>query len=154
MKLTCEINGRSVQLEVPSGRRLLDILREDLGLYGTKEGCGEGECGACTVLLDGRPVLACLIVAAQAHGRSVLTVEGLSGPRLHALQQAFIDAGAVQCGFCTPGLVMAACALLENHPQPTAQQVRAHLSGNLCRCTGYTQVVEAVLLAAERTRCP
>jgi len=154
MKLTCEINGRSVQLEVPSGRRLLDILREDLGLYGTKEGCGEGECGACTVLLDGRPVLACLIVAAQAHGRSVLTVEGLSGPRLHALQQAFIDAGAVQCGFCTPGLVMAACALLENHPQPTAQQVRAHLSGNLCRCTGYAQVVEAVLLAAERTRCP
>jgi len=154
MTLMCEINGRTVQLEVPSGRRLLDVLREDLGLYGTKEGCGEGECGACTVLVNGRPVLACLTVAAQVHGRSVLTVEGLSGPRLHALQQAFIDAGAVQCGFCTPGLVMAAYALLQERPEPTPEEIRVYLSGNLCRCTGYTQVVEAVRLAAARAHCP
>lgn len=151
MKVRFRLNGRDVKVDVPPGRRLLDLLREDLGLTGTKEGCGEGECGACTVVVDGQPRLACLTAAIQVDGKEVLTIEGLAqSGALHPLQQAFIEAGGVQCGFCTPGIIMAAYALLSQNPHPTREEVRAWLSGNLCRCTGYEQIVEAVLLAAQR----
>lgn len=153
MRLRFRLNGRAVEVEVPPGRRLLDLLREDLGLIGTKEGCGEGECGACTVLVDGKPRLACLTLALQVEGKDVLTVEGLAqGGRLHPLQEALVETGGVQCGFCTPGFLMAAYALLLVNPRPSREEVRAWLSGNLCRCTGYEQIVDAVLLAAERMR--
>ncbi len=151
MLLKFRLNGRPVELDVPPGRRLLDLLREDLGLTGTKEGCGEGECGACTVLVDGKPRLSCLTLAIQIEGKEVLTVEGLARTgRLHALQEAFIETAGVQCGFCTPGLLMAAYALLLENPRPTREEVREWLCGNLCRCTGYEQIVEAVLKAAEK----
>jgi carbon-monoxide dehydrogenase small subunit len=151
MRVRFRLNGRDVEVDVPPGRRLLDLLREDLGLTGTKEGCGEGECGACTVVVDGQPRLACLTAAIQVDGKEVLTIEGLAqSGALHPLQQAFIEAGGVQCGFCTPGIIMAAYALLSQNPHPTREEVRAWLSGNLCRCTGYEQIVEAVLLAAKR----
>jgi len=151
MRIRFRLNGRDVEVDVPPGRRLLDLLREDLGLTGTKEGCGEGECGACTVVVDGQPRLACLTAAIQVDGKEVLTIEGLAqSGALHPLQQAFIEAGGVQCGFCTPGIIMAAYALLSQNPHPTREEVRAWLSGNLCRCTGYEQIVEAVLLAAKR----
>lgn len=151
MLLRFQLNGRPVEIEVAPGRRLLDLLREDLGLIGTKEGCGEGECGACTVLVDGKPRLACLTLAVQVEGKHVLTVEGLAQRgQLHPLQQAFVETAGVQCGFCTPGFLMAAYALLLENPHPTREEVREWLSGNLCRCTGYEQIVEAVLLAAEK----
>lgn len=150
MLLTFRLNGRPVEVDVPPGRRLLDLLREDLGLTGTKEGCGEGECGACTVLVDGKPRLSCLTAAIQVEGKEVLTIEGLAKDgKLHPLQKAFIETAGVQCGFCTPGFIMAAYALLLVNPKPTRQEVREWLSGNLCRCTGYEQIVEAVLRAAE-----
>ncbi|MEN3010977.1 MAG: (2Fe-2S)-binding protein [Candidatus Bipolaricaulaceae bacterium] len=153
MRLRFRLNGRAVEVEAPPGRRLLDLLREDLGLIGTKEGCGEGECGACTVLVDGKPRLACLTLALQVEGKEVLTVEGLAqGGKLHPLQEALVETGGVQCGFCTPGFLMAAYALLLVNPRPTREEVRAWLSGNLCRCTGYEQIVDAVLWAAERMR--
>ena len=140
-------------MDVPPGRRLLDLLREDLGLTGTKEGCGEGECGACTVLVNGRPRLSCLTAAIQVDGKEVLTIEGLrENGELHPLQRAFVEAAGVQCGFCTPGFIMAAYALLKENPDPTPQEVKDWLSGNLCRCTGYQQIVEAVLLAAKYMR--
>ncbi len=151
--LRFRVNGRPVELQVPPGRRLLDVLRQDLGLTGTKEGCGEGECGACTVLVDGKPRLACLTAAVQVEGKDVVTIEGLAqGGQLHPVQEAFIQTAGVQCGFCTPGLIMAAYALLKENPRPTREEVREYLAGNLCRCTGYAQVVEAVLWAAERLR--
>ena len=140
-------------MDVPPGRRLLDLLREDLGLTGTKEGCGEGECGACTVLVNGRPRLSCLTAAIQVDGKEVLTIEGLrENGELHPIQRAFVEAAGVQCGFCTPGFIMAAYALLKENPDPTPQEVKDWLSGNLCRCTGYQQIVEAVLLAAKHMR--
>jgi carbon-monoxide dehydrogenase small subunit len=143
------VNGEPAELNVPSHWRLVDLLRDGLGLTGTKEGCGIGECGACTVLLDGKPVNSCLVLAAQADGREVVTVEGLAdGDELHPLQEAFIDHDAVQCGFCTPGMLMSAKALLDENPSPSSGDVRRALSGNLCRCTGYTQIVRAVLAAA------
>src|SRR5262245_33590181 len=135
------LNGRSVAYEGPGARRLLDVLREDLGATGTKEGCGEGECGACSVLVDGEVVDSCLVAVGQVEGRSVLTVEGLSSP----LQQAFIQHGAAQCGICTPGMLLAAHVLLEKARRPDADDVREALAGNLCRCTGYTKIIEAVL---------
>lgn len=153
MILRFRLNGRPVEVEVPPGRRLLDLLREDLGLTGTKEGCGEGECGACTVLVDGKPRLSCLTLAIQVEGKDVLTVEGLGqAGRLHPLQEAFVEGASVQCGFCTPGFLMAAYALLLANPNPTRPEVREWLSGNLCRCTGYEQIVEAVLRAAEKMK--
>jgi carbon-monoxide dehydrogenase small subunit len=143
------VNGRPVELSVAPNRRLLDVLREDLGLTGTKEGCGEGECGACTVLLDGRPVNSCLVLAPEASGKKIVTIEGLSEDgRLHPIQQAFLEAGAVQCGFCTPGMILAAAALLEENPRPDERAIKTAISGNLCRCTGYVKIVEAVRLAA------
>jgi carbon-monoxide dehydrogenase small subunit len=143
------VNGRPVELTVAPNRRLLDVLRDDLGLTGTKEGCGEGECGACTVLLDGRPVNSCLVLAPEASGKKIVTIEGLSqNGRLHPIQQAFLEAGAVQCGFCTPGMILAAAALLEESPRPDERAIKTAISGNLCRCTGYVKIVEAVRLAA------
>ncbi len=153
MNVQFRVNGRTVQVDVEPTRRLLDVLREELALTGTKEGCGEGECGACTVLLDGRPVNACLVLAAQADGADIVTVEGLArGPRLHPVQQAFVDVGAVQCGFCTPGFVMATVALLRDHPAPSDDEILTALEGNLCRCTGYAKILAAVHRAAEQMR--
>lgn len=145
-----KINGKEVKVEAPAGITLLELLREYLGLTGTKEGCGVGECGACTVLLDGVPVDSCLLPAAKAEGREVTTIEGLAeGEKLHPLQEAFITEGAVQCGFCTPGMIMSAKALLDREPHPTREQIKEAISGNLCRCTGYAQIVRAVEKAAE-----
>lgn len=153
MLLRFRLNGRPVEVQTPPGRRLLDLLRQDLGLTGTKEGCGEGECGACTVVVDGKPRLSCLTLAIQVEGKDVWTVEGLAQEgKLHPLQEAFVEAAGVQCGFCTPGLLMAAYALLLHHPSPAEEEVREWLSGNLCRCTGYAQIVDAVLRAAQRLK--
>ena len=148
--LCLQVNGQPVQSEVPARRLLSDFLRDDLHLTGTKRGCETGTCGACSVLLDGKLVKSCLSLAVQAEGCSIKTVEGLqSGDRLHPLQESFMNCGGLQCGYCTPGFLMAACALLEQHPRPTEAQIREGLSGNLCRCTGYTQIVESVQQAAE-----
>lgn len=153
MTISFCLNGKQVAVDAPPGERLLDLLRGRLSLIGTKEGCGEGECGACTVLVDGNPRLSCLTAAIQVEGKEVVTIEGLAaGGKLHPLQEAFIATSGVQCGFCTPGLLMVAYALLQENPHPTADEVREYVAGNLCRCTGYEQVVEAVLRAAERMR--
>lgn len=153
MLLRFRLNGRPVEVQTPPGRRLLDLLRQDLGLTGTKEGCGEGECGACTVVVDGKPRLSCLTLAIQVEGKDVWTVEGLAqSGKLHPLQEAFVEAAGVQCGFCTPGLLMAAYALLLHYSSPTEEEVREWLCGNLCRCTGYAQIVDAVLRAAQRLK--
>jgi aerobic-type carbon monoxide dehydrogenase small subunit (CoxS/CutS family) len=153
MKIRFRVNGKDAAVESPADRRLLDVLREDLHLTGTKEGCGEGECGACTVLVDGRPVNSCLVLAPQVEGCDVLTIEGLAqGTRLHPVQEAFVETGAVQCGFCTPGFVLSAYALLRDNPSPTDDDILTALEGNLCRCTGYAKIVSAVQRAAERMR--
>ena len=150
LELSFRLNGHSVQCWVPSHYRLIDLLREQLDLTGTKEGCAEGECGACTVLVDGLSVCSCLYPAAEIEQKEVTTIEGLisSGGELCELQQAFVDQGAIQCGFCTPGMIMAAKALLDKNPAPTDTQIRQALSGNLCRCTGYHQIIQAVRQAA------
>ncbi len=136
-------------VEVEPTMRLLDMLREVLGLTGTKEGCGEGECGACTILMDGQPANSCLVLAGQVAGHALTTIEGISdGGELNRLQRAFVDAGAIQCGYCTPGMVLSAKALLDVNPKPTEAEIRRGLSGNLCRCTGYQKIVKAVQLAA------
>lgn len=154
VKRTWKVNGTRQELAVAPGRRLLDVLREDLGLTGAKEGCGEGECGACTVLVDGDPMVSCLLLAGQVpDGTEILTVEGVGRTRLgKTIQQAYIDAGAVQCGFCIPGMVLSSYALLQRTARPTERDIRVALSGNLCRCTGYVKIVAAVKLAAERLR--
>jgi carbon-monoxide dehydrogenase small subunit len=148
--MTFVVNGRSRTLYAPPLARLLDILRGPLGLTGTKEGCGEGECGSCTVLLDGVPVNACLVVAGQCDGRTVLTVEGLaSRDTLSDLQEAFVKEGGAQCGICTPGILMAAHALLATNPQPGEGEIRESIAGNICRCTGYQRIVESIRHAAK-----
>jgi len=145
------INGQAVEAAVEPNRTLLQFLREDLGLTGTKHGCGLGDCGACTVILDGQPVNSCLVLAIQANGKEVLTIEGLAeNGKLHPIQQAFVDKGAIQCGFCTPGMILSAKALLDANPKPTEQDIRMAISGNLCRCTGYQKIVEAIGEAAEK----
>jgi len=145
MKINFKLNGMSLQIEVPPHWTLLRLLREKLGLTGTKEGCGIGECGACTVLLDGMPVNACLILAPKVEGRRVETIEGLgSRESLHPLQKSFIDHGAIQCGFCTPGILMSSKALLERNANPAREEIKEALSGHLCRCTGYHQIIEAI----------
>jgi len=148
-----QVNDDWYELTVDPGERLVDVLRDQLGLTGTKEGCGEGECGACTINLDGRAVLSCLILAVQADGCTILTIEGLQrGSELHPLQKAFVSTSAVQCGYCTPGMIMAANALINNEPEPTEDTIRKSLSNNLCRCTGYDRTVKAVLKARNDIR--
>jgi aerobic-type carbon monoxide dehydrogenase small subunit (CoxS/CutS family) len=147
------VNGRRRALDVRPHHTLLEALRDQMGLTGTKECCSEGECGACTVLLDGRAVTSCLVLAVEADGAEVVTIEGLaSDGRLDALQQAFIDTGAVQCGFCIPGMIMAAKFLLMTNPHPTVEDIQAGLAGNLCRCGGYSRIIDAVASAAESGR--
>ena len=148
MKIGLTVNGDHVEADVWEGESLLFALRERLGLPGSKNACEQGECGSCSVLLDGTLVCACLVLAAQAHGHEVVTVEGLGKDGLHPVQEAFVETGAVQCGFCTPGLVVSTVDLLAHTPQPTDDQIREALSGNLCRCTGYTKIFDAVRLAA------
>ena len=149
MKVNFTLNGKSMSVETAPDRRVVDLLREDLGLSGTKECCGSGECGACTILVDGESRLSCLMLAAQLEGRTLLTIEGLAANgELHVVQQAFVDHGAVQCGFCTPGMVLATLDLLRRIPEPTREEVRRELSGNLCRCTGYQKIVDAVMASA------
>lgn len=147
--ITLNVNGETHRLEVPVHRTLVDVLRDDLALTGTKKGCDMGECGACTVLLDGKAVNSCLVLAVQADGRQVTTIEGLAvNGKLDRLQETFIEHGAIQCGFCTPGMILSAKALLAENAKPTETEVREGLAGNLCRCTGYVKIVEAVLAAS------
>ncbi len=147
------LNGQPCTTLCEPRQTLLEVLRDQLGLTGTKEGCGNGNCGACTVLIDGRPVNSCLVLAVEVEGREVTTVEGLAkGRELHPLQQAFLEHAALQCGICTPGFLVAAKALLDRNPSPTEEEVRYALAGNLCRCTGYDKIVRAVLDAAEKVR--
>jgi aerobic-type carbon monoxide dehydrogenase small subunit (CoxS/CutS family) len=149
--LELEVNGERQEVAFAPHKTLLEVLREDLGLTGTKHGCELGECGACTVLIDGQPELSCLVLGLECEGRRILTVEGLqAGPDPHPLQQAFAELGAAQCGYCTPGILCAAKALLGEHPRATREEIREALSGNLCRCTGYLKIYEAVELAARR----
>jgi len=151
MLIQCKVNGESRTLDVFPMARLLDVLREQLQLTGTKEGCGEGECGACTVVLDGRIVNSCLVPAAQVNGAEITTIEGVAhNDQLHAVQQAFIQHGGAQCGICTPGMVLAAVDLLKRNPQPTEDDVRNGLAGNLCRCTGYMKIFESVVRACQK----
>lgn len=148
--LTFRINGETQELDVPVNKTLIDLIKDDLGLIGTKDGCRQGVCGACTVLVDGVPIRSCLALAIRCQGKHITTVEGLShGGKLHPLQQAFIDLGAVQCGYCTPGMLMMAAAFLKDNPDPTEEEVREALVGNICRCTGYVGGVRAVLTVAE-----
>jgi carbon-monoxide dehydrogenase small subunit len=152
-KIRVEINGEIRSLEVEPFRRLLDLLREELRLTGTKEGCGEGECGACTVLIDGEPVCSCLVAAGQVDGRSVTTVEGLAdGDLLHEVQQALVEYGGTQCGICTPGIAVCAAWAVDREPEASRERLRELLAGNICRCTGYQLIIDAVAEAARRRR--
>ncbi len=151
--LTLNVNGERVELLLPVHKTLLEVLREDMGLAGTKHGCELGECGTCTVLVDGKPALSCLMLPIQLEGRAVTTIEGLSsGSQLHPLQQSFAELGAAQCGYCTPGILLAASSLLQTNAHPSRGEIREALAGNLCRCTGYVKILEAVELAAARAR--
>ena len=151
VRVALNVNGESREALVPVHKTLLEVLREDLGLTGTKHGCELGECGTCTVLVDGAPVLSCLALPVETEGARIMTVEGMAeGGRLHPLQQAFAELGAAQCGYCTPGILLTATALLAERPSPTRQEVKEALAGNLCRCTGYTKILDAVELAALR----
>jgi len=150
-KVEITINGKSYVLLIEPHRTLLDVIREEAGLTGTKKGCDSGDCGACTVLMDGKAVNSCLILAVEADGKEVGTIEGMArGGILHPLQQAFIDHGAVQCGYCTPGMIMTAKELLDNNPTPTEQEVKEALAGSICRCTGYKKIVDAVVACGGR----
>jgi len=150
VEITLRVNGEDYELEIEPHRTLVEVLREQLGFTGTKKSCNEGECGACTVIMDGKPVASCLILALDARDKEILTIEGLAkGEELHPLQVAFVRHGGIQCGFCTPGMIMSAKALLDKNPRPAASDVRRAISGNLCRCTGYQQIVDAVLAAAK-----
>jgi len=153
MRITFVLNGEERHVVCLPDRRVVDLLREDFGLTGTKEACGTGECGACTILVDGETRLSCLMLAAQLEGRSVTTIEGLGAEGcLHPLQEAFVQCGAVQCGYCSPGMILTALALIKENPAPTREEIRKALSGNLCRCTGYQKIVDAVEEAARVTR--
>ncbi len=148
-----KVNGESHDVAVEPHRTLLEVLREQLGLTGTKEGCDAGDCGTCTVLLDGEPVPSCLVLAVDAQGKDILTIEGLAnGPDLHPIQKAFVDYGAIQCGFCSPGMILTVKALLDRNPNPSEAEVREAISGNLCRCTGYVKIIEATMMASAQGR--
>jgi carbon-monoxide dehydrogenase small subunit len=150
LRITFRLNRKEIQIEAAPDRRVSDVLREDLGLTGTKESCGAGDCGACTILVDGESRLSCLMLAAQLQGHEITTIEGLAeDQRMHLLQKTFVEHGAIQCGFCTPGIVLASLDLLKRNPNPTRAQIREGLAGNLCRCTGYQKIVDAVQAAAE-----
>ncbi len=149
--IALDVNGQRTELLLPVHKTLLEVLREEMGLTGTKHGCELGECGTCTVLVDGKPELSCLVLPVQVEGRAITTIEGMaSGSRLHPLQQAFAELGAAQCGYCTPGILLAARSLLDDNPKPSRDEIREALAGNLCRCTGYVKILQAVELAAER----
>ena len=151
VNLSFELNGKNVNINTDPMRRLLDVLREDFGLSGVKEGCSEGECGACSILLNDKMVTPCLIPAGAANGQKIMTIEGVSSTEKgQVIVQAFADGGAVQCGYCIPGMVIAAYYLLSNNPDPTEDEIRLGISGNICRCTGYDLIVESIKLAAER----
>ena len=151
--MSFKINGVIFEEEIDHRRTLLEVLRENFGLLGTHKGCDEGQCGACTILVDGRAVNSCLILAASVQRKEITTIEGLAqGDKLHPIQEEFINAGAIQCGFCTPGMILAAKAFLDKNPDPTENEIRSGLCGNLCRCTGYFQIIEAVSKAAERMK--
>jgi carbon-monoxide dehydrogenase small subunit len=148
--IVLKVNGYTYYLNIDTRRTLVEVLRDTLGLTGTKKSCNEGECGACTVLMDGKPVASCLVLAVAAQGKEIITIEGLAdGKKLDPLQESFVKHMAIQCGFCTPGMVMAAKALLDENPMPTPKEVRKAISGNLCRCTGYQQIVDAIIAASE-----
>jgi len=152
-QIKIKLNGKAVTLEVQPHRLLLDLLRDEIGLTGTKEGCGTGDCGACTVLLNGRPVNSCLILSGELDGADIVTIEGLKiGPEFHPVQKAFIQDGGAQCGYCTPGMLMMSKALLDENLNPTEEEIRFALSGNLCRCTGYAKIIQAVQDAARELR--
>lgn len=147
------VNGMDYEEEIDHRRTLLEVLRENFGLLGTHKGCDEGQCGACTVLIDGKEINSCLVLAASIQGKKITTIEGLAqGEQLHPVQQAFVEYGAIQCGFCTPGMIMVAKGFLDKNPQPTEEEARRAIAGNLCRCTGYFQIIDAVLKAAEKMR--
>ena len=151
--LKLDVNGEEHEILTEVHKTLLEVLREDLGLTGTKRGCDQGACGACTVLIDGKARLSCITLAVDAQGRKIVTIEGLSRDgRLHPLQQAFIEKGAIQCGFCTPGMILTAKAFLDENPHTTAEEVKRAISGNLCRCTGYVKIVEAILSTAQKAQ--
>ena len=151
--ITLTINNKKYEIAVAPNKTLTQVLRDDLDLLGTKEGCGVGDCGACTVILNGRAVNSCLVLAVQANGSEITTIEGVAnGPTLHPIQQAFVDLGAIQCGFCTPGMILSAKNLLDKNPHPTELDVREAISGNLCRCTGYQKIVEAVKAVSNKKR--
>jgi carbon-monoxide dehydrogenase small subunit len=149
VRLSLKVNSKTVSLDVPSGATLLSVLRDNIGLTGTKKGCGTGECGACTVIVDGEAVCSCIYPAFQAAGRQVITIEGLQrGDELKSIQRAFVEVGAIQCGYCSPGAILSAWALLEKNPDPSDEEIKRAISGNLCRCTGYAAIVEAIRAAA------
>lgn len=154
IELNIKVNNKDYKLFIASNKRLLDVLRDDLGLTGVKEGCAIGECGACTVIMNGKNICSCMILAGQAEGSEITTIEGIEGPEgeLHPLQEAFIEAGAVQCGFCTPGIILSSLTLLRRNLNPTVKEIKEAISGNFCRCTGYKQIIEAIQLAVERMR--
>ncbi len=150
MKLCFELNGRNIECEAKENQILLDLLRVDLGVTSVKKGCENGECGACTVLLDGKPVTSCMILAPQVEGRKVTTLDGLlDEPRMEKLRQAFLEGGAIQCGYCTPGMLISAYALLKENQKPTADEVKKAIEGNLCRCTGYVNIIKAIIHASQ-----
>lgn len=152
VKVTIKVNGKEYTREINPMLRLLDFLRDEIKLKGTKEGCGEGECGACTVIMNGKIINSCIMLAAAADGAEVLTIEGLSGDELHPIQQAFVEVGAVQCGYCIPGMILSAKALLDKNIEATEEDIKEGISGNLCRCTGYKKIVEGVKLAQSKLK--
>ncbi len=148
-----KVNGISYDVRVQSKRSLLSVLRDDLGYIGVKEGCGAGECGACTIIMDGKAINSCMVLAVEADGSEILTIEGLSdGDNLHPIQKQFIEKGAIQCGFCTPGMILTTYEFLKRNPDPTEDEIKVAISGNLCRCTGYVQIIEAITAAAKEMK--